>query len=253
MLTLTQFLLRMSFGLSLAMAITSPRLVTSGYYRNNLYVLLGMNVLATLVAWTAPPEAGLVVWPPAAAAVLSYVSGVLWLYEKPTAGIVSLVLISAVTLAGAWLTLPPQVVSATGSSVLAGLEPLGGGLVLGGTMAAMLLGHWYLNAPGMKLAPLRKLLIFMAAAIAFRAATSAWGLVWQLETFGPLGFRDGLMIGLRWLAGIVGALVVVVMAWQTLKIPNTQSATGILYVGVLATFLGELTAQLLSVQGLSSL
>jgi len=36
------------------------------------------------------------------------------------------------------------------------------------------------------------------------------------------------------------------MAWQTLKIPNTQSATGILYVGVMTTFLGELTAQLLS-------
>jgi hypothetical protein len=36
------------------------------------------------------------------------------------------------------------------------------------------------------------------------------------------------------------------MAWQTLKIPNTQSATGILYVAVIAVFLGELTAQLLS-------
>ena len=36
------------------------------------------------------------------------------------------------------------------------------------------------------------------------------------------------------------------MSWQTLKIPNTQSATGILYVAVITTFLGELTAQLLS-------
>jgi hypothetical protein len=35
------------------------------------------------------------------------------------------------------------------------------------------------------------------------------------------------------------------MAWKTLKIPNTQSATGILYVGVIGTFLGELTAMLL--------
>ena len=33
------------------MAVTSPRLVTSGYYRNNAYVLLGMNVLAAVVAW----------------------------------------------------------------------------------------------------------------------------------------------------------------------------------------------------------
>ncbi len=36
------------------------------------------------------------------------------------------------------------------------------------------------------------------------------------------------------------------MSWQTLKIPNTQSATGILYVAVIVTFLGELVAHLLS-------
>jgi hypothetical protein len=36
------------------------------------------------------------------------------------------------------------------------------------------------------------------------------------------------------------------MAWQTLKIPNTQSATGILYVGVIFVFLGELAALVLS-------
>ena len=34
---------------------------------------------------------------------------------------------------------------------------------------------------------------------------------------------------------------------KTLDIPNTQSATGILYVACLAAILGELTAQLLSV------
>jgi len=36
------------------------------------------------------------------------------------------------------------------------------------------------------------------------------------------------------------------MAWQTLKIPNTQSATGILYVAVITVFIGELTSLLLS-------
>jgi hypothetical protein len=55
-----------------------------------------------------------------------------------------------------------------------------------------------------------------------------------------------LLIALRWLAGIVGTAVLILMAWQTLKIPNTQSATGILYVAVITTFLGELTSLLLS-------
>ena len=51
---------------------------------------------------------------------------------------------------------------------------------------------------------------------------------------------------MRWLTGIVGTTVIAVMARQTLKIPNTQAATGILYVGVVFTFVGELTSLLLS-------
>jgi hypothetical protein len=46
----------------------------------------------------------------------------------------------------------------------------------------------------------------------------------------------------------VGTLALAVMTWQTLKIPNTQSATGILYVAVIATFLGELVALLTAAQ-----
>jgi hypothetical protein len=55
-----------------------------------------------------------------------------------------------------------------------------------------------------------------------------------------------LFILLRWLAGILGAAGLTVMAWKTSLIPNTQSATGILYVGVIATFIGELVSLLLS-------
>ena len=46
---LTQFLYRLSFGLAAGMAVTSPRLVTSGFFRNHLYVVLGLNVLAAVV------------------------------------------------------------------------------------------------------------------------------------------------------------------------------------------------------------
>ena len=50
----------------------------------------------------------------------------------------------------------------------------------------------------------------------------------------------------RWLSGLVGTAVLTTMSWYTLKIPNTQSATGILYVAVICVFLGELTSQILS-------
>ena len=55
-----------------------------------------------------------------------------------------------------------------------------------------------------------------------------------------------LFLALRWLSGLAGVLVVAWLTWQTLKIPNTQSATGILYAGVILAFIGELTSQLLS-------
>ena len=44
-------------------------------------------------------------------------------------------------------------------------------------------------------------------------------------------------------------MILTFMAWHTLKIPNTQSATGILYAAVIGTFLGELTALLLNASG----
>ena len=59
-----------------------------------------------------------------------------------------------------------------------------------------------------------------------------------------------LFLALRWLSGIVGVLGLAWLTWQTLKIPNTQSATGILYAGVILVFIGELTSQLLSAQAL---
>jgi len=68
MTILWQFVLRLAFGTSLAMACTPSKLVASGYYRNNLYVLLGLNSLASLVAWAGPSDQPLPLWPPLVAA-----------------------------------------------------------------------------------------------------------------------------------------------------------------------------------------
>jgi hypothetical protein len=59
------------------------------------------------------------------------------------------------------------------------------------------------------------------------------------------GGTASALLSLRWLAGLLGLPVLLVMSRKTLDIPNTQSATGILYVACLAAILGELTAQLL--------
>ena len=113
-------------------------------------------------------------------------------------------------------------------------------------MAAMLLGHWYLNTPTMELAPLRRLLLAMGMAVFIQAVISTLGLWGEWVTAQHFSTQWILFVTLRWTFGILGVGILAWMAWQTLKIPNTQSATGILYVAVIGTFVGETMALLLS-------
>ena len=107
----------------------------------------------------------------------------------------------------------------------------------------MLLGHWYLNAPGMRVDALRRMIDIALAAWGLQLAVSVGLLV--AGSGGTTGLTASALLALRWLAGLGGLPVLLVMARKTLDIPNTQSATGILYVACLAAILGELTAQLL--------
>jgi FtsH-binding integral membrane protein len=117
-------------------------------------------------------------------------------------------------------------------------------------MAAMLLGHWYLNSPTMELGPLRRLILAMAAALGLQVVVSSLGLWGELSSVSAVSTQWVLFVVLRWLFGLVGVAGLTWMAWQTLKIPNTQSTTGILYVAVIGTFVGETMALLLSRESL---
>lgn len=252
MLILIQFLLRLAFGTAICMACLSPRHVASGYFRNQAYVLLGLSVLAAMASWAAP---GMQAWPAVTAAGLAYASSVCWLYEWSRPGRITLAALAFAALAGAWMAeWAPGRAQLENPSLLAWLEAPTSGLVLGATLAAMLLGHWYLNAPGMKLDPLRWLVLCMGIALVVRGVVCgvAFGLHLAGNTgqsaAGPAQAVLGWLTVLRWLAGIVGAGGASMAAWQTLKVPNTQSATGILYVGVMFTFVGELSALLLSAE-----
>lgn len=245
---LVQFLFRLALGLAVAMGCTSPRWVTSGFYRVHLWVAMGLSTFAAVTVGLSPdfPQRPAVLSVAIAAAVLSYVGSVCWLYEQPRAGQVSLWLVASANLVAAWLA-DAEPVSLGAGTLGTFADIISSGLVLGTTFAAMLLGHWYLNTPTMKLLPLQRLVLFMAGAVLVRAAFAAWA---ASGAFSPSGAIDGArwaLIALRWLPGLAGVLGLAAMTWQTLKIPNTQSATGILYVAVIFVFLGELTAQLLAV------
>lgn len=281
MALLVQFLLRLTFGLAAGMAITSPKEVTSGYYRNHLYVTLGLSALAALLSYSVVPEAFFYCL---SAAIASYVGAVCWLYESARAGRIILVVAAVVSLGGAFAqyhaefkaetsgspnkynSIQDEPDTATSADISTRIEKhrvssffairirvisiMTSGLLLGITMAAMLLGHWYLNTPTMELKPLYRLLAAMAVAVALQAIVSALGLWGELANLNSINTQWILFVVLRWVFGIVGVAMLTWMAWQTLKIPNTQSATGILYVAVIGTFVGETMALLLSAESL---
>jgi hypothetical protein len=234
---LIDFLTRFGWGLAIGLVLTPATVVPAGFFRVNMLVVMGLATFAALLAHTAGPAR---VWPlAAAAAVGSWMGSVAWLAEKRRAGM-GLCVACAVILAAA------TVVPLATTPITAAVALLSG-LVTGLTVHAMLLGHWYLNAPGMRVDALRRAidvaLVAWAARLVAAVAEAAPGLASLVERSDATSLA---LLSLRWLAGLVGLPVLLVMSRKTLDIPNTQSATGILYVACLAAILGELTAQLLA-------
>lgn len=253
------------------MLLTNPRKVASGFFRNHLYVVLGLMVLAALVGWgmkpasTASPWAlqrwipvELVAnqwvasrWLAVAAAVISYIGAASWLYEKISFGRAMLVLLAIVTAFGSLtssrleLNSNAESTASLARSALWVAEPLMSSWLLGGVFTSMLLGHWYLNAPGMNVSFLQKLMKFASAGAVLRLVLwcISFALEWQHHGAMP---RDWMFWTLHGGVGLAVTLPILWMTWETLKIPNTQSATGILYVGVILTFLGEVSGMLVS-------
>ena len=252
---LVDFLCRFAWGVAAGLVLTSPRVVPGGFFRVNLLVVLGLATFAALLARNALPAVSAAA---AAAAALAWCGSIAWFAERRRGGML-LCVACALVLAGATVLVTVLVtvtarsgggVAFAGASVRDGLPFAGiallSGLVTGLTVHAMLLGHWYLNAPGMRIDALRR---------AIDVALVAWGA--RLVTVAVAAVGEGIvrggdatavaLVALRWLTGLVSLPILLAMSRRTLAIPNTQSATGILYVACLAAILGELTAQLLAV------
>ena len=244
---LLDFLCRFGWGMAVGLVLTPAALVPGGFFRVNLLVILGLATAAALVAPAAEAGAGTAATA-AAAALAAWLGSVAWLGERRRAG-GAFCGITAALLAAATLLASRPAVAATAGPLPAWLTVGGAallsGLVSGLAVHAMLLGHWYLNAPGMRVDALRRMIDLALAAWGLQLAWSVADLAaggWPAAAAGTTGMA---LLALRWLAGLAGLPLLLVMARKTLDIPNTQSATGILYVACLAAILGELTAQLL--------
>lgn len=240
---LVDFLCRFGFGLCLGLVCTPARLVPSGFYRVNILVVMGLATFAALLAGSSVPSSSAWILA-AAAAVTAWIGSVAWLAERRGAGLVACAVVGLL-LAAATAEVA-RFVPCVEAGPATSLSHLVSGAVVGLSVHAMLLGHWYLNAPGMSVGALRRsidvaLVVWAGQLVVTLAATFAGGL--PVDAGSQTAWA---LVSLRWLAGLVGLPVLLWMSRETLAIPNTQSATGILYVACLAAIVGELAGQLLA-------
>jgi hypothetical protein len=232
------FAIRLICGVGLALCAMPRKDVAAAFFRIMLLVVLGLGVLFTL---TAPGGA---FWRGAILSGVAFIGSILWLLERRQAGAVAIGTVFVLALAEVVLFGGgSSAVGGSGRHWLAAVSSLASAATLGVALTGMLLGHRYLTAPGMPLAPLIWLNAGLGLATLFRFLVSAAALA---TGFGALAQSfDWILLALRWLAGIFGPMAVCVMVQRILRYRNTQAATGVLFVAVILTFIGELTGDLL--------
>jgi hypothetical protein len=236
-----------------------------GYFQMNALVVLGLLGLALAVVLLHPfapfgerPAAGRTALGLALAAGFLYY-GAIW-RERWALCRLPLALATAGTLTALLLAGPPLLRPLTPlphrpALLVAAL--LASALVLGWSLVTMLLGHWYLVAPRLTFRHLvvfcwvllAVLLVRLAAVGATLAQSAA---VDELVEPHPLRLLVGLtgqgpFFWFRLLWGLLVPLALAGMALHCARQRSNQSATGILYVVVVGTFIGEITGMYLLV------
>ncbi len=246
---LEAFCLRLAAGLAGSLLALPAGDVQPRFHRIHLLIVLALTASAAAMAWTdATPE---LFWLAVGlSAAGSLIGALAWSFQGAPGGTVALFFAAGGALfAGIALKTPTGAASWTWALV----DHATSAGLLGASMTAMLLGHWYLIAPTLSIRPLLRLLAVLFGATALRlvvAAAALWPVLsadtMNLDT--TTGATTWMWLGVRWGVGLAGPLVLGWMAWQAARIRSTQSATGILYVVVIFTFLGELTDELLQEQ-----
>ncbi len=123
------------------------------------------------------------------------------------------------------------------------------GVILCSSIFAMNLGHWYLNVHGL---PIHHLLRAIYVFWFFLSIRAIWDIQFLFlesinfhgESIPVISFlfkMDGLLLMMALFFGIFFPMISLYFVKETLKAKSTQSATGILYVILIAVLMGDLT------------
>ncbi len=232
---------------------------TSGYLRFTAASAAVLAFLALLVDGGLTTSAGLVVEQPGPELVtLRWLGLVLFivaaggysiLLHRPRAGVAlgsAAAIAGLATLASAAFGWAPT--AADGVPLLVQLVALT--IATGGSLAAIVLGHWYLVTPKISERPLvlqARLLLytFVLQGLLFVTWTTLGGGpgqgAWDAFT------TNTLLVVLRGLVSIAFPIALAAMAWRTAQTRSMESATGLLYITLAAVMAGTIGAAALYV------
>jgi hypothetical protein len=250
------FLTHLAIGITLTLAFVSKEAGVK-FFRFNA----GLAAILTAVAYLFREPVGAGVLSQTAFIALAVSEGAIVLYWATVGRALASVrpAIVAVACGSGLVALVAQALDVSadagfGGQAMVVASFLSSAALLGGACTAMILGHWYLVIPSLRVSHLQSIVKLHMASTALRiavvgAAVYVAIVTWQPE-LGP-SFRhyilsvSGVFFWQRVLFGLAGSALLSYLTWETAKIQATQSATGILYVDFFFVVVGEVLAKYL--------
>jgi hypothetical protein len=261
------FLLQMALGGVVTELVGDRKALGPKYAKVSGWILAGLLGLAlTLCGGALFDDAAAGPDRLLAAAVLAGAVGVLVYasfsgWDLPACELGGLLLALAGCATAVWLSAGLGAPAEGGSgTALLRASAFGSALVLGFTTWGMILGHWYLVAPGLPIDHLARLVRPLPWVLLAKAVVSGVALWLGWETvlggapsLGDLLERDPgrvidvVNLGARLPVGLLIPVVLAFMTQVTVRMEKTQPATGILYAMCALVYLGDLMGKM--VQG----
>lgn len=250
----TLIMLEWTVGLVGAAAWTqSWGVVRRGHFRITAYTAVGLGLLAIVAARSgSDPLSGTAATLVVAAAVAT---GLYLLVQWSNTDVPAVVAGVLATVAGIAALVAVAALLDGWPAALAAVEVVAGAALLGAVTNGMLLGHWYLNQPGLKpwaLARLTTLSLVATVAtgvLGLAAVTKLAGAETDGAVLGIPGFGEsfGAAFFVVWLALVAFTGAVVWAARRCVAIKSIQSATGLYYVALLTAGVSEFLVRYLMV------
>lgn len=124
-----------------------------------------------------------------------------------------------------------------------------GVLILSNVLFAMILGHWYLNVPNLKITRLKRIVSYLGILLVLRLFWNIFSIYSKdnilkegmvINGFNFLTSLDGIFLWIAFLFGIIAPLILNFMTSRTLEMHSTQSATGLLYINLVLILMSEM-------------